>query len=197
MTQRENFMRKASILTTLIAALIFFTMATAATAARPGCKPKDCPPDTTTTTSEATLWTCQARIDNGANAWDADGDGQPNVEWDAMLGAYRASGLPLCFDVVAEHRDVTSWTVTWAGTSARATKHGAEALLVFEEQIHENPYANSVISLPSGTTSGSDTWEPTLGFDGDDPRNLAFVAMPRRGTAWTSFSVTIKPLLTP
>lgn len=186
-------MRKTIILATAVATLLVLAMATGAIAAKPACKPKDCPPPDTTTTTVPDGTTIP---DDGLRTCLDVGDLWNTGEWDPIQQAYTAETLPICIDLNADvtHKELTSWKVTWSGTSARALNKGAQAILIFEEQIHANSYSSNEIALESRTTSGGDTWEAQLNLAGTEPRSLVFVAMPHSGAKWTSFTVTVAPV---
>ena len=176
----------------LLAAATLALMASLSPAAL-GEKPeKPGKPTTTTTIPDGTtvpddgLTTC---LDVGP-AWN-------HGAWDPDQQAYTAETLPICIDLDADptHRTWTHWNVTWSGTSARATKQGAEAILMFEEQLHVNSHASSEIALASRATTGDGSWEAPLDFTAAEPTSLVFVAMPHSGAKWTSFSVTVEPVL--
>jgi hypothetical protein len=176
--------RRATISTAITTALVMFLFATAALAAKPDCNRKDCPPpDTTTTTmdpGDPALWTCRARIDNGATGWELGA-------WDETLGAYTGN-LPLCVDMEAGHRRVTAWVVTWDGATVKGTETIKGLLLRFEEEVHATTYAEAEVTTVSGT------WQATL-TPATPPRSLVFVAMPHSGDKWDWSSITVTPML--
>jgi hypothetical protein len=164
----------------LIALVTFVMVATLATVALAG-KPEHPGKPTTTTTAAVTAttvpgyWTCQARIDNGA-VWPLGTYDGANV--------YTGEGPALCVDIMAEHRDITEWTIEWMGTTAKGTVKGLK--LVFEEEVHGTVYAETVKYEPSGR------WDASLP---DVPvGNLVFVVMPHQGDKWDDpMTFTIMP----
>lgn len=163
-------MRSRALLVTLVSVVMLLTTAVAASAGKPVKPPKP----TTTTQAPPDFWTCQARYDNGATGWTLG-------SWD---GSAYISGLPSCIDIVPEHFDVTDWTVVWNGTTEKGTVKDLK--LVFEEQVHDNVFAEQVFSEPSGF------WCPSLVTE-TNIENMVFVAMPHSADKWLSFEVTVTP----
>lgn len=142
----------------------------------PNCIPTTPTPTSSTTTTTTTqappdFWTCQARVDNGA-MWNLG-------EWN---GTAYVAGISSCTDILAEHLGVNDWTVEWTGISAKGTVKGLE--FVFEEEVHNNVFAEQEFTRESGS------WCPS--FD-EDVDNLVFVAMRHNADRWTSFEVTVTP----
>jgi hypothetical protein len=177
-------MRYRSLLITLLTLMMVAALATAALAAKP-----ESPPGRTTTTTPTAVttttlpgyWTCLARVgvDNDGAVW-------PLGEYDETAGVYTGQGPALCVDILAAHRDITSWNVRWDGTTPKETTKGLK--LVFEEEVHGTVFAETVVYDPAGM------WPASLS---DVPvGNLVFVAMPHQGDKWTNPpTFTITPLL--
>jgi len=176
-----------SLLITLLALAMVAALATAALAGKPENPGKP----TTTTTTAVTIttvpgyWTCQARVDNGAVAWE------PLGTYDETTGFYTGDGPVLCVDIIEKHRDVTDWTVEWSGTTAKGTVKGLK--LVFEEEVHGTVYDEAVFQSESGTTESGTAWNAS--WSTADVQNLVFVAMPHSGDKWIGpMTFTITPL---
>jgi len=163
-------MRKRALLITLVAVVMLVSSAVAASAVKPDKPPKP-PKPTTTTEAPPEFWTCQARIDNGA-IWNLG-------EWN---GTAYVADIASCTDVLSEHLGEANWTVVWTGVTQKGTVKGLK--FVFEEQVHDNVFAEQIY------TTQSDVWCPTLS---GEVENLVFVAMPHSGDKWTSFEVTVIP----
>ena len=150
-------------------------------------------PTTTATTTGPDATTVP---DDGLNTCLDVGSAWNLGEWQPNQNTYTAETLPICVDLNADiaHKDWTHWKVTWSGTSTRATRHGAAANLIFEEQLHENSYASNEIALGTRTTSGYGTWNAHLDFAGTEPGSLVLVAMPHSGAKWSSFTITVEPV---
>lgn len=162
-------MRRRALLITFVAVAMLLTTAVAAFAGKPDKPPKP----TTTTQAPPEFWTCRARIDNGAIGWVLG-------SWD---GSFYTAGLPSCIDFRPEHLTVTDWTVAWSGTTQRGTVKGLK--FVFEEEVHDNVFAELIVS----TTSGG----ACVSLPPAEIGNLVFVAMPHSGDKWTSFEVSVAP----
>ena len=177
-------MRHRSFSVVALVIMMVAALATAALAEKPDCEfdpsHASCKPTTTTTTAVTTTTvpdysTCQKLIGNGA-VWPLGTYDGANV--------YTGEGPALCVDIMAEHRDITEWTVEWMGTTAKGTVKGLK--LVFEEEVHGTVYAETVVYEPSGS------WDASLP---DVPvGNLVFVAMPHNADKWIgSMTFTITP----
>ena len=149
---------------------LMLTMAPAALAGKPPKPPK---PTTTTTTTTPEFWTCEARIANGAVGWVLPSEDDP----------YAVTGIAPCIDILAEHRAIEDWTVSWEGATRRGTVKGLK--LVFEREVHTSVYAETVVYEQTGV------WCPSLGAEPRD--NLVFVALPHNGDKWEWFEVTLTP----
>lgn len=180
------------VLTAVTLALIA-SLSTAALADQPSRLNK---PDKPTTTTTATVPDGTTVPDDGQRTCLDVGSAWSHGEWNPNQNAYTAETLPICIDLNADitHKEWTHWKVTWSGTSARATKHGAAAILIFEEQLHDNSYASNEIALNTRTTSGDGTWNAYLDFGDTEPGSLVLVAMPHSGAKWTSFTLTVEPI---
>lgn len=178
-------MRYRSLVVLLLAIVMAATVATGALAGRPTCDEDltrpwcDQTPSTTTSTtvpSDPSYWTCEARNDNGA-MW-------PTGTYDD--GAYHGDTVPVCIDIREEHRGIDSWTVTWSGQTARGSVKGLK--FVFEEEVHANVFAETVVNTLSGTRN------VVLDFGDSIPGNMVFVAMPHSGDKWEDrVLLTIRP----
>ena len=184
-------MKPRILVLTAVAVAVIASLSTAPLAAKPSNHGK---PTTTTSTTVPDGTTVpgdgqRTCLDVGS-AWNLG-------DWDPNQNAYTAETLPICIDLNADinHKEWTHWKVTWSGTSARATKHGAAAILIFEEQLHDNSYASNEIALNTRTTSGDGTWNAYLDFADTEPGNLVLVAMPHSGAKWTSFTLTVEPIV--
>lgn len=162
-------MRKRALLVTLVAVVMLLSSAVAASAVKPDKPPKP-PKPTTTTEAPPEFWTCQARIDNGA-IWNPG-------EWD---GTAYVADMSSCTDILTEHLGVVDWTVEWNGIAAKGVKG---LRFVFEEEIHDNVFAEQVFTTKSGV------WCPTLV---GEIENIVFLAMRHNADQWTSFEVTVIP----
>ena len=169
-------MRYKSLFITILAIAMVAALAATALAGKPVNPGKP----TTTTTTAPDYWTCQARVDNGAVAWE------PLGTYDETTGVYTGEGPVLCVDIIEDDRNVTDWTVMWEfGVTAKDTVKGLN--LVFEEEVHGTVYSKEVFH------SGSGTWDVVL--SNTDAQNLVFVAMPHNGDKWIeSMTFTITPL---
>lgn len=170
-------MRSRSVLVLVLVVVMAAAMATVASAAKPIKPPKP----TTTTVPEPEYWTCEARNDNGA-MWPIGTYADD---------AYHGDTVPVCIDINEKHRDVESWIVEWTGTTAKETVKGLK--FVFEEEVHENVFAEIVVTEPIS----SSPWVATLDFSDGSAGNLVFVAMPHGGDKWTEFSIKVTPEVTP
>ena len=179
-------MRWKALLVLAMALVMAAAMAAVASAGRPTCAEDptrpwcdDEPPVTPPTVPEDIIWTCEARNDNGA-MW-------PTGTY--TDGAYHGDTVPVCIDILEEHRNVEDWIVEWFGVTAKGTVKGLK--FVFEEEVHDNVYVETVVT---SMTSGDEPWLAALGFGGTTPGNLVFVSMPHSGDEWETFSITITPL---
>jgi hypothetical protein len=170
-------MRHRSLLTTLLTLMMVAALATAALAAKPENPPGK---PTVTTTTVPDYWTCQARNDNGS-VWPLGN----HVEGAGELGFYTGDGPLVCVDIMEAHRDITEWTVEWAGSTAKGTVKGLK--LAFEEEVHGTVYDETVVYVES------DDWHASWSQD-IDVQNLVFVAMPHSGDKWIEpMTFTITP----
>jgi len=172
-------MKRKSLFIALFAVATVVLLAATALAAKPTNPGKPTPTTTTTVVTSTTVpgyWTCQARIDNGA-VW-------PLGDYDDELEIYTGDGPLLCVDVIADHRDVTDWSVEWFGTATKDTVKGLK--LVFEEEVHGTVFDEIVVH------DTTETWKASWS---DPVQNLVFVAMPHSGDKWIgSMTFTITPL---
>ena len=176
---REKTMRKSAAIVVVAVAVVTALSASAAFAAKGGVPgpPGTGDPAVTTTTAEPTLWTCEARNENGA-VWVLG-------EWDGT--SYSAGGPGTCIDIDRPgHTDAHRWLVTWSGETAKGTDTVKGLLLRFETGVHGTIWAEEVFTTTGGT------W-PTAVIDPPDEA-FVFVAMPHSGDRWTAFQVTVPPL---
>jgi len=142
----------------------------------PSCKDSPTPP----TTTVPTVWTCQARIDNGAS-WILG-------SWSAADGSYTVSGVPACIDLRSEHAGDRQWAVTWEGELKRGTVTGL--MLLFETEVHGTHYDETVVYTESG-----DPWLAEV--NAPDGEAFVFVAMAQHRDKWESITFTVTPLPVP
>lgn len=175
-------MRRRAALVTILALVMAAAMVTAVSAGKPTCEDDPTRPwcDTEPPAAEPEYWTCEARNDNGA-MWQIG-------TYDSVDGVYQGDSFPVCIDILEAHRNVENWTVTWSGTTTKGTTKGFK--LVFEEEVHANVFAETVVT---SVTSGTEPWDAVLDFGGEPAGNMVFVAMPHSGDRWTSFSITVTP----
>ncbi|MFH1330464.1 MAG: hypothetical protein ABIJ48_07435 [Actinomycetota bacterium] len=160
----------------MIVALVAGLLAVSATAMAAKEDGKKRPPTTTTTTTAPTLWTCEARVANGA-VWVLG-------TFNEVGGFYTVSGLPACIDLLAEHTGAMRWRVDWIGTVTREPIKGLQ--FVFETEVHGVVYAETVATTASGIWETDVLDPPEEGF--------VFVAMPHHKDKWTSITITVTPL---
>lgn len=211
-------MRKTVILTTTLIAVLVLMIATGALAAKPVCEEgapdphPSCRNDTTTTTApdvnDDIVWTCTARIDNGASAWvmgewiasnglpmeiDPSGDAPVYYRTDNLAGA-----IPACIDIHPDHLTDSNWLVAWSANedSVISQKRNGGLKMVFEREVHNDPYAEHIARTHVGN------WEAVFdlsGYHEVDPDytvdSLVFVAMPAHRDTWlfTDGYLTITP----
>jgi hypothetical protein len=120
-------------------------------------------------------WTCQARIENGAE-WE------PGA-WDDGTGLYRATGAMACLDLQDIHYEPQQWKVKWEGT---AEKLEVGPLVRFERGIHGSVYAETVVK----TESGEWITPPITPSPG---KPFTFVVMPHSFDKWVDISWTVTP----
>lgn len=171
----------------------------------PGPPTTTTPSSSTTTTqpTEPIVWTCQARVENGATAWhlgeyyeDSDG-GHYRVP---MMGG-GDDAWPACIDLKSQHAGTRFWLIEWGGTLKKPMANPQSGLrVVFEAEVHSGTYLDQV--LRAGDTQSlmvqeslcvrvpADTEPPTAPPD----QAFVFVAMPWSGDKWTSSWVTLTPL---
>jgi len=162
-------MRYRSFLITLLTLVMVAALATVALAEKPESPPGK---PTVTTPTEPDYWTCGARVDNC--------DVCPLGTYDGGTGTYVTNDGPLlCVDIMEDHLDITAWTVTWSGTTARGPVKGLK--FVFEEEVHGTIYAETVVYLESSLESEPWTasWSSSTVVE-----SLVFVAMPHSGDKW-------------
>jgi len=171
-------MRKSAAIVVVAVAVVTAVSASAAFAAKGGVPgPPDTSDGSTTTVVEPTLWTCEARNENGA-VWVLG-------EWDET--SYSAGGPGTCIDIDQPgHTDAHRWLVTWSGETAKSADTVKGLLLRFETEVHGTVWAEEVFT----TTGGS--WATAVIDPPDDA--FVFVAMPHSGDRWTAFQVTVTPL---
>jgi hypothetical protein len=178
--------RRAGIMIVAVVAGLLAVSATAMAAKGDAKKP---PPATTTTTTIApTLWTCEARVANGA-VWVLG-------TYDELDGSYTVNGLPACIDLLPADAGSRSWLVEWSGTvKPRPGMRGLK--LVFEAEVHVpagQEYAVlEVEPLEVEPNSPSGAWTPSPLVDAPADTPFVFVAMPYRGDKWTSIQITLTP----
>ena len=176
-------MRRNRVAVAMLVIVTVLAMATTALAGKPdnpGKPEKPTPPD---------IWTCAERVQNGASWVPGYWNGVSYVS-DATVDV----DLPLCIDLnsLAAHKHVVEWTVTWEGTPVLKSPKGL--MLIFEEEVHANHYAEIEVSQPGEQRS----WEAHLVLPTDvegNPVNdhLVLVAMPRQGDKWDTISFTVTP----
>lgn len=186
-------MRRIAALTMIVSALVVLGLPAAV--AKPDCSGDPPHPSCKGDIAEETVWTCQARYDNGGTAWIRGEwigtDGLPmerDLTGDGPLPAYyrtdNASGaIPACFDVHPGHFGATQWIVAWdADDGTKIFKRHSGLKMIFEREVHEDHYAELV------TTDKVGTW--SAGFDLSGYRedyvvdNVVFVAMPGVQDNW-------------
>lgn len=169
----------------MIVAVVAGLLAVSATAMAAKDDAKKKPPTTTTTTTIApTLWTCEARVANGA-VWVLG-------TYDEEGGFYTVSGLPACIDLRPEDAGAKYWQVEWSGTvKPRPGMRGLK--LVFEGEVHV-PAGQEYAVLEVGPNSAIGTWTPSPYVNAPANTPFVFVAMPYSGDKWTSIQITLTPL---
>lgn len=169
------------IIAVALAGLLAFSgIALAAQGGIPGPPSSTTPPDSTTTTAP-TVWTCQARVDNGARAWHLGyyADGAYRVP---MTGD---DAFPACIDLRPEHAGTRSWTIAWGGT-IKNDKPMTRLMLRFEAEVHSGTYLERVVTL-------EDPNPLTVTVSAPPDQAFVFVAMPWTGDKWTSSWIILTP----
>jgi hypothetical protein len=162
-------MRRRNQIVTAVVLAVALAIPASALAAKGGGKGKPPPPP------DDTVWTCQARVENGATGWNLG-------SWDETTGDYTADALAACIDLLAEHTGPRTWTVTWEGTIARDPR-GLK--MVFETEVHGTVHYEEIGAGRSGAFT-TDVLDPA-------EEGFVFVAMPNHKDRWETFTVTVTP----
>jgi hypothetical protein len=180
----------------LLVIVTVMAMATTALAGRPADKPgKPEPPD---------IWTCAARVDNGAvwvpGTWN-------DTFYVSEFDPEEDVGVPLCIDLdkVAAHKHVTNWSVRWEGKAVRKAPKGM--MFIFEEEVHATHYAEAealpdpeeevfldcVFDDETGEYTCDGSWENIILTGNGDAEHLVFLAMGHQGDKWTNITFWVTP----
>ncbi len=176
--------------------LVFALLVVAAATAAPAdfCGPNGTKPHHPSC-GDTVVWTCAARVDNGATGWVmgewVDGDGDPiAIQLDGngpVPASYRtdnASGaIPACIDIHPDHFSVAEWTVEWDADEAVIghKRHGGLKML-FEREVHSDVYAGTIARDSAGEWNAViDLSDFGTSYEVD---NLVFVAMPGHRDTW-------------
>jgi hypothetical protein len=144
------------------------------------------------TTTEPTVWTCQARVDNGATAWHLG----EYYEDPAGVEHYRVpmtgegdDAWPACTDLYARHAGTRTWLIEWGGT---LSKPMTGLKLVFEAEVHSGTFLETVVAPedPHALAVGESLCVSVPATPG---QAFVFVAMAKSGDKWTSSSVILTP----
>lgn len=187
-------MKTRILLLLAVAVALAAILALPALAAKPDCSVDPTHPSCRDGVPEEVVWTCAARVDNGASGWvigewigltglpieiDPAGDAPVYYRTDNASGA-----IPACIDIHPDHVSETRWSVAWNADedSVISQKRNGGLMMLFEREIHSDPYAEHIAKTPVGS------WDATFDLSPYDPGytvdNLVFAAMPAHRDTW-------------
>jgi len=196
-------MRRNRMSIVLLVIVTVLAMATTALAGKPD-NPGEPPDHPNDPPDPHEMWTCAARVDNGA-IWlpgRSEGDSYVSDVRDPKMQV--RVDVPLCIDM-PDDRTETSWLVEWEGTAVRKAPKGL--MFIFEEVLPGTHYAEAealpdpeaevflgcIVDDETGDYTCDGSWENITLKGNGEAKHLVFLAMGHQGDKWTKLTFKVTP----